>query len=316
MPSGVPTVEEFRERAAARLAAKKSAQNSNVPAKGTSIVLTKQYTSLRRAINECAKSEEKRAVKMERATSHSQREMLETRFDAEREMDRRRILVMKDDIERLKSKIVEGNVSNEDLRSRFKQQIADAKLPPKLELGHNRFQGLETPVDIILYKANLNMFERHDAEFRRKLDASKPKFDIVHEQKRCALLEQKRQVLHQVIHIQQREIAEMERVQHDAANHVQSGRTQVNNIRNVTATFKHEWDTKQQQLQAWREKQGKGSHSYQSRPHSSNSSVSSSRASTASMATFASSTVLNAKPACASSVVRLVPPLQLSHSHK
>jgi len=287
MPSGIPSVEEFREKARARLDAKKQA--ANLPSKATNVILSKQYDNLRKAINECANSEERRAMKMERATSKHERDKLEARFENERDLDRRRITVIKEDVDVLKSNVMRGEVSTHDLSSRFSQQLEDAKLPPRLSTDHNRFHGLETPIDFILHKANLSMFDRHDVEFAERQKRLQPKFDIVHETKRFHLLEQKKQILTQVIQVQQREINEMERRQRDAANQDQTARMRVSNIKLQTQNFKVDWDTKQAKLQAWRaQKPGNGG----STVHTARSDASS-RASTASMATFASPSVFN-----------------------
>ncbi len=299
MPSQVPSVEEFREKARARLDAKKKAAAGNLPAKATNVILSKQYENLRKAVNECAKSEEKRAVKMERATSKSERDKLEARFDNEREIDRKRIVMIKEDVEGLKSSVLQGTVNIHDLKSRQSQQLEEAKLPPRLANDHNRFQGLETPIDFILHKANLGMFDRHDIEFAERQKRLQPKFDIVQETKRCQLLEQKKQILTQVIQVQQREINELERNAREAANQKQTARARVDNIRINTETFKQEWDTKQQKLAAWRAQKANGF--TQQPPQSRNGaggmntarSDTSSRASTASMATFASPSVFN-----------------------
>ena len=298
MPSKVPSVEEFREKARARLDAKKQAAAANMPSKSTNVILTKQYENLRRAVNECAKSEEKRAVKMERAATKSERDKLEARFDNEREIDRKRINMIKEDVEGLKTIVQQGAVNTHDLKSRQSQQLEEARLPPRLAAKHNRFHGLETPIDFILHKANLAMFDKHDVEFAEKLRKSQPKFDIIHETKRCQLLEQKKQILTEVIQVQQREINEMERNMREAANQKQSARTRVENIRLNTQTFKQEWDTKQQKLAAWRAQKANG---FTQQPPFGNGtggmntarSDASSRASTASMATFASPSVFN-----------------------
>jgi len=183
MPSGVPLVEEFREKARARLDAKKKA--ANLPSKATNVIISKQYDNLRKAINECAKSEERRAMKMERATSKTERDKLEARFENERDIDRKRIMVIKEDVDVLKSNVLQGQVSSHDLQSRFSQQLEDSKLPPRLSTDHNRFHGLETNIDFILHKANLSMFDKHDLEFKERQKRLQPKFDVAHEVRTC-----------------------------------------------------------------------------------------------------------------------------------
>jgi hypothetical protein len=301
MPSNVPTIQELREKAAARIAEARKGKAANLPSKAVDSVLSKQMENLRRTIDECARLEERRAMKMERAPTKDAREKLDTRFEMEREADRRRISVIKDDLTRLKTETQHGAVSNKDLTLRFHQALHEARLPKALEMGHNRFQGLETPVDFILHRANVGMFDKHDEDFRRRVEASKPKFDVVHETKKFHLLEEKRDILRQVVAVQQREIQEMERRQRAATLSVPTGRAIVNNIKHATQTFMHELDTKQRKLEEWKQSKSGGGGG---RPSSSASSVSS-RASTASMATFASPSRQDHNRSKASRVPRL-----------
>ena len=100
----------------------------------------------------------------------SSQEKLEARFEKEREQDQKRIMVIKDDYESLKRSIVEGKLDENKVHQRFRRQMADRKLPCRLQTDHNRFQGLETPTDVILFRANVNMFEKYDAKFRKKAE--------------------------------------------------------------------------------------------------------------------------------------------------
>ena len=104
MPSSCPSVAELREKAAAKLAERKRAKN--MPSRKVNVILDKQRENLRKTINECAKEEERRATKMERATSRDQRESLDVRFEKERETDRQRIQIIQDDLNKLKHNVI------------------------------------------------------------------------------------------------------------------------------------------------------------------------------------------------------------------
>ena len=230
-------------------------------------------------------------MKMERALTKAARDKLENRFDIEREADRKRITIIKDDLERLKTGTQEGSVTNKDLVNRFHQAVAESKLF-KGDHDINRFHGLETPIDFILHKANVGMFDKHDQDFKRRVEANKPKFDIISETKRYNLLQEKRDILRQVVQVQQREINEMERKERAAVHSVSTGRAIVENVKQRTRVFYQECDEKSRKMAEWQAKKAGGG----ARRGSSASSVCSSRASTASMATFASASASRQGP--------------------
>ena len=119
------------------------------PANSTESILEKQRLNLAKTIKALSHAEEKRASRLDRTESRVAREKLEARFEKEREQDQKRIMVIKDDYESLKRSIVEGKLDENKVHQRFRRQMADRKLPCRLQTDHNRFQGLETPTDVI-----------------------------------------------------------------------------------------------------------------------------------------------------------------------
>jgi len=285
MPSSVPTVEEFREKATAKLAERKRA--ANFPSTKTKVILEKQRENLRKTINECARAEETRATKMERATTRDQRDKLESRFDNERNMDRHRIRIIQDDLSKYKSVLTEGKINDIDTRARARLQLEDAKLPARLDHEYHRFHGLETPVDFILHKATVVKEATASNAFQKKLIAMQPKFDMVHETKRLHLLQEKKQILKQVISVQQQAIMRQERAASEVV--VRSGRDIAADIRNTTINVCQEHDERTRKMAQWKaNKMGGGGWGVPQSARSRGSSASSvaSRGSTASWASF------------------------------
>ena len=281
MPSSVPTVEEFREKARAKLQERKRA--ANLPSKKTKVIVEKQNENLRKTINECARAEEVRASKMERATTRNQRDALEARFEKERDMDKHRIQIIQDDLSKYKNVLKDGKISDIDTRARAIQQLEDAKLPARLDHEYHRFHGLETPVDFILHKATVEK-EAHAVDaFQKKQIRMQPKFDMVHETKRLNLLQEKKQILKQVIAVQQQAISRQERAASEVV--VRSGRDIANDIRTTTINICQQFDEKNRKMADWKAaKMGGGSMSARSRGSSAGSVAS--RGSTASWASF------------------------------
>ena len=193
------------------------------PAARIDDILEKQRVNLAKTIKALSHAEEKRASRLDRTESRAAREVLEARFEMEREHDQKRVMVIKDDYESLKRSIAEGKLSESKVQQRYAQQMADRKLPSRLESNHNRFQGLESPTDIILFRANVNMFEKYDAKFRKRAEMERH-FAAEEERYKLGLLRERRDVLKKLITVQQKEMKEMQNVPQSSAR-VSSART-------------------------------------------------------------------------------------------
>jgi len=156
---------------------------------------------VKQAIRECRNVEEKRAVRYERAQSASERTQLDKRFEMERELDRQKLQRLTEDYVNVQKAIKSGEFP----ASLVEQRKAFSKKPvlPKLDVEHNRFSGCETYTDIIKHESAIIRFDKIDAAARRKLQ---PKFDPYPVQKNLKLLQQKRDILTQLINVQTREI--------------------------------------------------------------------------------------------------------------
>lgn len=202
------------------------------PAKTTESILEKQRLNLAKTIKALSHAEEKRASRLDRTESRSAREKLEARFDKEREHDQKRIMVIKDDYESLKKSIVEGKLDENKVQQRYSKQMADRKLPSRLQTDHNRFQGLETPTDVILFRASVNMFEKYDAKFRERANMDRH-LAAEEEQYKLGLLRERRDVLQKLISVQQKEMKEMQNA--PPSTRVSSARPTSNRV--TTAEF-------------------------------------------------------------------------------
>ena len=189
---------------------------------------------------------------------------------------------------KLKHSVNSGSINDMETRRRYRQQLEDAKLPARLDHEYNRFHGLETPIDFILHKATVEKEASTKDAFTKKLIASIPKIDMIHETKKLHLLQEKRAVLKQVIALTQQDIAQRER-ESASVHHAPSGRGQVVNISNNTFNICRQHDVKQRKLAEWRAGQNQVGPALSSRSRGGSASSVASRGSTASWASFATS---------------------------
>jgi len=179
---------------------------STVAAMSSSVeeVLAKQRKALVDTIKEARNAEEKRASRLERA-KEAERKRLESRFELEREQDQQRISRLASDFDVLKQATSRGEFNESVLSSRHAQIKENLRKAGggKAHEHYNRFVGLETPEDIIVHRKVCAMFDKHanDAARRRA-----PAFNAYEHQKKLVLLHQKRDILKQLVTVQQREL--------------------------------------------------------------------------------------------------------------
>ncbi len=240
------------------------------PAKTVTGILNKQRDNLSKVIKHLSHMEEKRASRLDRTESRAERERLEARFAMERENDQRRVMTIRDDYEKLKKSVAEGTFSEGKVQQRYREQMIAKKLPRPIADYHNRFQGLETPADVILFKANVHMFEKYDAKYRERIEVAR---HLAGEEERykLGLLNERKDVLKQLIDVRQREIREATVQPGQPSSRVSSARSALT----PSAHF----------LQMSQQNRNNAAPS-RARPSSSSSTVSA--ASTASWASFAS----------------------------
>lgn len=177
------------------------------PSKTVTGILEKQRNNLSKVIKHLSNLEEKRASRLDRTESRAERERLEARFDKERDNDQRKVMTLRDDYEKLKKSASEGTFSEGKVQQRYREQMMAKKLPRPIQEYHNRFQGLETPVDIILFKANMHMFEKYDSKYRERAEMARH-LAAEEERYKLNLLNERKDVLKQLIDVRQREIRE------------------------------------------------------------------------------------------------------------
>jgi len=105
------------------------------------------------------------------------------------------------DFDLLQKAIDKGEISPALVKER--QKASQKPVLPKLDVTHNRFSGCETYSDVVKHESAIRMFDKIDRAAQRKFQ---PKFDPFPVQKNLQLLEQKRDILKQLINVQTKEI--------------------------------------------------------------------------------------------------------------
>jgi len=177
------------------------------PSKTVNGILEKQRENLAKVIKHLSNQEEKRASRLDRTESRAERERLEARFEKERAEDQKRVMTIRDDYEKLKKSAENGIFTEDKVQQRYAGQMIAKSLPRPITEHHNRFQGLETPIDVILFKANVHMFEKYDAKYRDRQEMAKHMAEE-EERYKLSLLRERKDVLTQLIDVRKREIRE------------------------------------------------------------------------------------------------------------
>ena len=172
----------------------------------------------------------------------------------------------------------------------YQEQMIAKEASTAFKEHHNRFQGLETPVDVILFKANVQMFEKYDAKYRKRAEVAKH-MAAEEEKYKLSLLNERRDVLKQLIDVRQREIRESSVQPMQYSARASSARSALTPIAQMT--------------------QQRRSNTARCRPSSSSSTISS--ASSASWASFASRSSVRPRYGAAkeSSMKPIVPKLAI-----
>lgn len=165
-------------------------------------VVERQRVCLLEAVREAREAEEKRCDFLDNKLPRSVRAKYEERFNAERARDQEKIDRLVTDFKMIKKAVVNGEFAAARKERSMISNTVEGKYP---EARHNRFEGLETPVDIIFHKTIINMFDNYDKKFEAR---HAPKFNEYAEKKRLKLLEDKRTLLNKLVSVQRNEIVE------------------------------------------------------------------------------------------------------------
>ena len=171
------------------------------PAENFAALLERHRQCVKQAANEMSQQEEKRAVRFERAQTAAERAMLEKRFAMERDQDQVKLQRITKDYDLVRQAVARGDLPSALVEAR--KELGKKPVLGKLDLEHNRFVGDGTTADVVQFESGIKMFERTDRKFQLK---QQPKFDPYPVQKNIQLLKQKKDILHQLISVQTKEM--------------------------------------------------------------------------------------------------------------
>eukprot|EP01033_Poteriospumella_lacustris_P002853 gene2854-2077_t len=161
--------------------------------------IRRQQEALITAIKELEKREVKRLNRLATCKSRSDHQALHDRFDRERQME-------KEKVEQLMSDyfVVEQQLKKSDVQSFLEERktLKKTQLPSQRENidQPNRFEGIETHTDMIFHSDVVRKFEKHDKRFQARLNHVP--YDPVKEERKLRLLNQKRDLLQNLIKLQ------------------------------------------------------------------------------------------------------------------
>lgn len=170
-------------------------------------ILSKQRNCLLEAIEEARSAEEKRLDRLDYVKSKKEENILQKRFEIERNKDKTRLDYLLQDYSVLKKAIISGDYEKQvTLQKELSQSIT---IPPNQQLSldskgvplKNRFAGLDDPIAIINWKQTIAKFDRVDRKFQNRGN----KFNEHEEKKKLQLLYEKHGILKQLINIQRNE---------------------------------------------------------------------------------------------------------------
>lgn len=161
-------------------------------------VILQQKEALVASIKECQKREELRLKRIAQVAKASERQQLAERFDRERSLEKERIEHLRSDLMLLHRKQSEGQLDI-PLSERRAQQVEEHRTHQggKFDTAVSRFYGLETMEDVQFHADIARKFEKRDAHFKA-VHSRKP-YDRMDDIRRLRLLEEKRQVITQLI---------------------------------------------------------------------------------------------------------------------
>lgn len=163
--------------------------------KSSDEVIVKQAENLKLLIKEAKHVEANRLHRLDLEKDKSLRRELEKRFEAERSIDKQKIERLRTDFEKLKTVIDNGSVD-------FSKRVHSS--PRKLDMDSNRFSGLESETDILFHRSVCKKVELLNS--RAQTSTNKTNFKPVEEYKKLNLLNEKRDVLKQMIQLHEQEI--------------------------------------------------------------------------------------------------------------
>jgi len=164
-------------------------------------LIEKQRKNVIIAVKQARQSENKRLDRLDNhKLSINDREKLLKRFDSERLKEQERISGLMEDFTTLQT-IKQQGLLQDHIEHR-KYVIEKAKqnhFVNNEDQKLNRFRGLETDMDKIFYADAIKKFEKQDKKFEKKMA---PKFDMYAERQRLNLLNEKKNILKQLIQME------------------------------------------------------------------------------------------------------------------
>lgn len=150
------------------------------------IIIQKQTKNLQTLINEIEEKEKRRLNNLENVKKNKKIfSQLLTKYNEQRENDKKKVLILSNEIETLKK--------NKELLEQSNNNENDNKNYIKTEIKYNRFSGFEDANDLIFQKALTTKIDKIDHKFYRA--NTKPIFDASSEIRKLRLLEQREKIL-------------------------------------------------------------------------------------------------------------------------
>jgi len=175
--------------------------NSSIHCNDPISLIEKQRGNVIISIKQARNLEKKRLDRLDNPKlSNIEREKLSERFNKERILDQEKISSLLQDFEQLQSVNNSGILDNHiKHRKHIINQARIHHLVKNESQKLNRFQGLETDNDKIFYADAIKKFNKHDQVFEKKIA---PKFDMYAERQRLNLLNEKKNILKQLIQME------------------------------------------------------------------------------------------------------------------
>jgi hypothetical protein len=191
------TIESVRSKASSTIQTVAASVHCDDP----DSLVEKQRRNVIIAVKQARNLEKQRLDRLDNhKLSNVEREKLLERFNRERQLDQERISGLMEDFATLQTVKEKGILENHiEHRKQVIHQARVHHLVKNESQKLNRFRGLETDMDKIFYADAIKKFEKHDNVFEKKMA---PKFDMYAERQRLNLLNEKKNILKQLIQME------------------------------------------------------------------------------------------------------------------
>jgi len=162
-------------------------------------IVKKHKRFLAEKIRDAQEAEEIRISRLQKCKNVADSASLNARYAGERARDQENIKNLTEDYKRVKEKYETGQLKAVDSTRKVERQIMLAQgNKSNATSDADRFAGFDTYEDKMFQKGINQMFEKHDKRFKR---CNTKSFDYAEENRKLKLLNEKRQLLTQLINL-------------------------------------------------------------------------------------------------------------------